>query len=45
MFFVVINLFVVYTLWRLPAPGSQGQRASAAYQPENKRLERWLIGR
>jgi len=40
-FFVVINLFVVYTLWRFRhRAGSQ----RAAYEPENKRLERWLIG-
>lgn len=40
VFFVVINLFVVYTLWRFRHRA--GQRA--AYQPENKRLEHWLIG-
>lgn len=39
-FFVVINLFVVYTVWRYRH--RQGLRA--AYEPENKRLERWLIG-
>ncbi len=39
-FFVVINLFVVYTLLRFRH--RKGHRA--AYQPENKRLERWLIG-
>ena len=39
-FFVVINLFVVYTVWRYRH--REGQRA--AYEPENKRLERWLIG-
>ncbi len=39
-FFVVINLFVVYTL--LKFRHRAGRRA--AYQPENKRLERWLIG-
>ena len=39
-FFVVINLFVVYTVWRYRH--RDGQRA--AYEPENKRLERWLIG-
>ena len=38
--FVVINLFVAYTLLRFRH--RPGQRA--AYQPENKRLERWLIG-
>ena len=39
LFFVVINLFVVYTLWRF----RHRSGARAAYQPENKRLERWLI--
>ena len=39
-FFVVINLFVVYTLLRFRhRPGHR-----AAYAPENKRLEHWLIG-
>jgi len=40
IFFVVINLFVVYCLLRFRH--RDGHRA--AYQPENKRLERWLIG-
>jgi len=40
VFFVVLNLFVVYALWRFRHRA--GQRA--AYQPENRRLERWLIG-
>ncbi len=40
IFFVVINLFVVYCLLRFRH--REGLRA--AYQPENKRLERWLIG-
>jgi cytochrome c oxidase subunit 2 len=40
LFFVVINLFVVYVLWRYRhRPG-----ARASYEPENHRLERWLIG-
>ena len=39
-FFVVINLFVAYTVWRYRH--REGQRA--AYEPDNKRLERWLIG-
>lgn len=39
-FFVVINLFVAYTLLRFRH--REGRRA--AYEPENKRLERWLIG-
>lgn len=39
-FFVVILLFVVYTLWRFRhQPGS----ARAAYVPDNKKLEHWLI--
>ncbi|WP_428420825.1 cytochrome c oxidase subunit II [Methylibium sp.] len=39
-FFVVINLFVAYTLIRhRHRPGRR-----AAYEPENHRLERWLIG-
>ncbi len=40
VFFVVINLFVVYTLLRFRH--RKGRRA--AYQPENKRLEHWLTG-
>lgn len=40
LFFVVINLFVVYTLWRFRH--RKGSRA--AYQPHNHRLERWLTG-
>src|SRR5688572_14219126 len=40
IFFVVINLFVVYALWRYRH--REGQRAQ--YKPDNKRLERWLIG-
>jgi cytochrome c oxidase subunit 2 len=40
IFFVVINLFLVYTLWRF----RHRRDARAAYEPENKRLERWLIG-
>ena len=40
IFFVVINLFVVYTLWRF----RHRDGVRAAYQPENRRLERWLIG-
>lgn len=41
LFFVVINLFVVYTLWRF-RHREGGPRA--AYQPENKKLEYWLTG-
>lgn len=40
LFFVAINLFVVYTLWRFRH--RSGSRA--AYAPDNKRLERWLLG-
>ncbi|WP_137896509.1 cytochrome c oxidase subunit II [Ramlibacter sp. 2FC] len=40
LFFVGVNLFVVYTLLRFRHRA--GQRA--AYQPENRRLERWLTG-
>ena len=40
VFFVVINVFVAYTVWRYRH--RNGQRA--AYEPENPRLERWLIG-
>lgn len=40
LFFVVINLFIVYTLWRYRhRPG-----VKAGYESDNKRLERWLIG-
>ena len=39
-FFVVINLFLAYTLLRY----RHREGSSAAYQPENRRLERWLIG-
>ena len=40
LFFVVINLFIVYCLLKFRhRPGHR-----AVYQPENKRLERWLIG-
>lgn len=40
VFFVVINLFLAYTLLRYRH--RDGHRA--AYEPENRRLERWLIG-
>jgi cytochrome c oxidase subunit II len=40
LFFVVINLFLAYAVLRYRnRPGHR-----AAYQPENKKLERWLIG-
>ena len=40
LFFVVINLFIVYTLLRFRH--REGSRA--AYQPDNRKLEHWLIG-
>ncbi|WP_423194118.1 cytochrome c oxidase subunit II [Cupriavidus sp. H18C2] len=40
LFFVVINLLLGYIVWRFRH--RDGHRA--AYQPENHRLERWLIG-
>lgn len=40
LFFVVINFFVAYTLLRYRH--RDGGRAS--YEPENRKLERWLIG-
>ena len=40
IFFVVINLFVVYCLLRFRH--REGRRA--AYEPENKKLEHWLTG-
>lgn len=40
IFFVVINLFLAYTLLRYRH--RDGRRA--AYEPENRKLERWLIG-
>lgn len=39
LFFVAINVFIVYTLLRYRH--RDGHRA--AYEPENKKLERWLI--
>jgi len=42
IFFVVINLFVVYTVLKFRHRAGSGLKA--AYEPENKRLERWLIG-
>jgi cytochrome c oxidase subunit 2 len=39
-FFVAINLFMAYTVWRFRHRA--GQRA--AFQPDNKKLEHWLIG-
>lgn len=40
IFFVLIGLFLVWVLWRYRH--REGQRA--AYEPENHKLERWLIG-
>lgn len=40
LFFVGVNLFVVYTLLRFRHRAGR----QAAYQPENRRLERWLTG-
>jgi len=40
LFFIAINLFVVYTVWKFRH--REGQRA--AYQPDNPKLEKWLIG-
>lgn len=40
LFFVLINLFLAYTLLRY----RHRDGARASYEPENKRLERWLIG-
>jgi cytochrome c oxidase subunit 2 len=39
-FFVVINLFIVYTLVRFRHRAG----GRAAYQPDNRRLEHWLTG-
>ncbi|MCX7660952.1 MULTISPECIES: cytochrome c oxidase subunit II [Caldimonas] len=40
IFFIAINLFVAYAIWRYRH--REGHRAT--YEPENHRLERWLIG-
>lgn len=40
LFFVVINFFVAYTLFRF----RHRDGGHASYQPENSKLERWLIG-
>ena len=42
VFFVVINLFVAYTVWRFRHRAGEGERP--ANKPDSKRLERWLIG-
>jgi cytochrome c oxidase subunit II len=41
LFFVAVNLFVVYTIVKFRHRKGSPR---AAYQPDNKRLERWLIG-
>ncbi|MGO4810709.1 c-type cytochrome [Cupriavidus sp. 2MCAB6] len=40
VFFVIINLFVAYIVWRY----RHRDGARAHYQPENSKLELWLIG-
>jgi len=40
IFFGAVSLFLVWTLWRY----RHRDGARAAYEPENHRLERWLIG-
>lgn len=40
IFFVVIGLFLAYTIVRF----RHREGMKAAYEPENKKLERWLIG-
>ncbi|MGE8366360.1 c-type cytochrome [Cupriavidus sp.] len=40
VFFVIINLFVAYIVWRY----RHREGARAHYQPENSKLELWLIG-
>ncbi|MEO6033447.1 MAG: cytochrome c oxidase subunit II [Burkholderiaceae bacterium] len=44
VFFVAIMLFLIYTLWRYRHHAGSGTGRRAAYEPENPRLERWLIG-
>ncbi|MQR01969.1 cytochrome c oxidase subunit II [Glaciimonas soli] len=51
IFFVAINIFIIYTLLRFrhrkegdaAQLNSKGSNHRAAYQPENKKLEYWLI--
>lgn len=40
VFFVVLNLFLVYVVWRFRRKTKA--REAAAYQPVNHKLERWL---
>lgn len=44
-FFIVLNSFLVYTLilYRHRPDGKGGSLHQASYQPENSRLERWLL--
>ncbi|RJG05155.1 cytochrome B [Noviherbaspirillum cavernae] len=44
IFFVLINLFVVYTLVRYRHRAGKHVGHRAAYEPDNRKLERWLIG-
>lgn len=43
IFFVILNLFLVYVIWRFRRRNNQAEpREAAAYQPVNHKLERWL---
>lgn len=44
IFFVVINLFLAYMVWRFRHREGPHVGHRAAYQPHNKKLEWWLIG-
>jgi cytochrome c oxidase subunit 2 len=41
IFFVILNLFLVYVIWRFRRRGKSATEA-VAYQPVNHKLERWL---
>ncbi|MGN6830154.1 cytochrome c oxidase subunit II [Paucibacter sp. M5-1] len=41
IFFVILNLFLVYVIWRFRRRGSKATE-TVAYQPVNHKLERWL---
>jgi len=43
IFFVILNLFLVYVIWRFRRRGARASE-TVAYQPVNHRLERWLTG-
>lgn len=43
VFFVALNLFLAYVVWRFRRRGSRASE-KVAYQPSNHRLERWLTG-